>query len=264
MGQRGHRTAFTLVELLVSIAIIGILVGLLLPAVQFARESARQTSCRNNQHQIGLALHAYHNLHRTLPIGCIERRGWGQPDTRKQIAWSAQILPQMGHQPLYEAVDFDLAYDHPDNAEAAATPVEAYLCPTAIPKDGPRGEITYGGLFGERLVDRRPDDGVFLYDKEIAFRDCIDGLSNTMATGEDMLSLESQWINGGNVFVQAHPINDKNVWIGDNEIRSLHPAGAMVLLLDGSTHLLNESIDTQVLGQLITRAGHEVIPADTF
>ncbi len=264
MRRNCHPFAFTLIELLVSIAIIAVMIALMLPAVQFARESARQTTCRNHQHQIGLALHAYHNLHRSLPIGCLEWRGWGQPSTRKQLAWSALLLPQLEQQSLYEAVDFNYAYDDPKNAEAAATPVEVYLCPTAIPRDGPRGEISYGGLFGERLADRRSDDGVFLYDRQIAFRDCFDGLSHTIATGEDVLGPESEWINGGNVFVQSHPINDRSVWVGDNEIRSLHPAGAMVLLLDGSAHLVNQSIDKLVLGHLITRDGREVIPSDAF
>lgn len=264
MRTTSGRDAFTLIELLAVVAVIGILVALMLPAVQFARESARQTSCRNNQHQIGIALQAYHNLHRTLPMGCLEWRGWGQGATRKHLAWSAFLLPQVEQQGLYEAIDFQLPYDHPDNAEAAATPVETYLCPTAIPRDSLRGEISYGGLYGERLVDRRSDDGVFLYDREIRFRDCFDGLSNTLATGEDMLGPDSEWINGGNVFVQAHRINDPDVWVGDNEIRSLHPAGAMVLMLDGSAHLFNEAIDVKLLGQLITRDRKEIIPAGSF
>lgn len=250
---------FTLVELLVVIAIIGILLGLLLPAVQFAREAARQTTCRNHQHQIGLALHAYHNAHRALPIGCLEWRAWGAPKARKNLAWSAMLLPFIEQQALYDKVDFDYAYDHAVNADAAKTRVDVYVCPTAIPKNGPRGEISYGGMFGELLVDRRSDDGMFLYDQTMRFRDCLDGLSSTIATGEDVLGPESQWINGGNVFVQSHPINDRSVWIGDNEIRSLHPAGAMVLFLDGSVHLLNQSIDKRLLGQLITRDRLEVV-----
>lgn len=253
---------FTLVELLVVIAIIGVLVGLLLPAVQFAREAARQTTCRNHQHQIGLALHAYHNAHRALPIGCLEWRAWRAPVTRKNLAWSAFLLPFVEQQSLYEKIDFEYAYDHANNAEAAKTAVNVYLCPTAIPKGGPRGEISYGGLYGELLVDRRSNDGMFLYDRTMRFRDCLDGLSGTIATGEDVVGPDSEWINGGNVFVQAHPINDPTAWIGDNEIRSLHPAGAMVLFLDGSVHLLNQSIDTKVLGQLITRDGRETVTTE--
>jgi prepilin-type N-terminal cleavage/methylation domain-containing protein len=264
MRPNPSRTAFTLIELLVTLSIIGILIALLLPAVQFARESARQTTCRNNQHQIGVALHAYHNVHHSLPIGCLEWRGWGQPATRKNLAWSAFLLPFIEQPALYEAIEFDLAFDHPLNVQAAATAVETYLCPTALPRGGPRGELSYGGLYGERLVDRRSDDGVFLYDRIIAFRDCFDGLSTTIAIGEDVLGPDSEWINGGNVFVQAHRINDPDVWVGDNEIRSLHPAGAMLLMLDGSTHLVNESIDTQVLGHLITRDRREIIPNNAF
>ena len=258
-GGEGERLGLTLIELLVVIAIIGILVSLLLPAVQYVREAARQTTCRNHQHQIGIALQAYHNSHRSLPIGCIQWRPWSALTSRKNIAWSAQLLPQMDEPALYDAIDFDYPYDHPRNHDAASTVVESYLCPTEIPENSEHAEISYGGLFGERILDNKPNDGVFLYDTVISFRDCLDGLSSTIATGEDMIGPDSQWINGGNIFVQSRPINDQTVWAGDNEIRSLHPAGAMVLFLDGSVHLLNEATDRIVLGQLITRAGHELI-----
>ncbi|MEM9586939.1 MAG: DUF1559 domain-containing protein [Planctomycetota bacterium] len=258
-----RRHAWTLIELLVVIAIIGALVSVLLPAVQYARESARQTSCRNHMRQIGLALHQYHGTYRSLPIGCVEWRGWRQ-DHRKNMAWSAMLLPFLEQRALHDAIDFDYPYDHEVNAVAASTNVSTYLCPTAVNDQSVPGRISYGGLFGERLVDSQSNDGVFLHDRVIRFRDCTDGLSTTLCNGEDVVGPDSQWINGHNVFVQSHPINSKLAWIGDNEIRSQHPAGAMVLFLDGSVHLLNESLDTNVLGQIITRAKREVIDANAF
>ena len=253
------RSAFTLIELLVVIAIIGILIGLLLPAVQQTREAARQMQCKNHLHQIGIALHAYHNLHKALPIGCLGWRYGSTPPPKKHLAWTAFLLPQMEEQSIYEAIDFHRAYDDPVNAQAASTDIGTYLCPTAIPNKKLRGEVSYGGLYGERLTDNRSNDGMFLYEQVLRFRDCLDGLSQTLVVGEDTISPDGEWINGGNVFVQAHGINDKTAWIFDNEIRSLHPAGAMVLFLDGSTHLLTESLERRLLGQMITRDRHEVL-----
>ena len=106
--------------------------------------------------------------------------------------------------------------------------------------------------------------GVFLYEKPIPFKDVRDGLSSTLAVAEDVGGPDSEWINGRNVFVQAHGINDPAAWKGDNEIRSLHGDGAMVLYVGGRCQFLNQAIDKRVLGALITRAGGEVIPDNTL
>jgi prepilin-type N-terminal cleavage/methylation domain-containing protein/prepilin-type processing-associated H-X9-DG protein len=258
------RPGMTLVELLVVSAVIGMLASLLLPAVQAVREAARQASCKNNLHQIGIALHAYHDLHRTLPTGCIEWRGWSSPPTRRQFAWSALILPQLEQGNLHSQIDFGLPFDAPENAAAAAKRVSVYECPTALERDLERGRTDYGGLYGQRITDRDPSDGLFLYERSIAFRQISDGLTNTLAIGEDVGGPNSEWINGRNVFVQAHGINDPAAWIGDNEIRSKHAGGAMVLFADGRTTLLSESLDKQVLGKLITRAKGEVISSSSY
>lgn len=254
-----RRTAFTLVELLVVITIIGILIGLLLPAVQAAREAARKTACKNNLKQIGIALHNYHDTHRSLPTGCIEWRGFGAPATHRQFAWSAFLLPFLEQQNLASTINFNVPFDAPENAKAAATRLAVYECPTALERKLLRAQTDYGGLFGERMLNRQPDDGVLLYDRKIAFRDINDGLSNTLIVSEDVGGPDSEWINGRNVFVQSGGINDPKAWAGDNEIRSKHTGGAMLLYCDGHVDFVSESIERELLGALITRAGGEFV-----
>ncbi len=261
---RNRTLGFTLVELLVVIAIISILVGLLLPAVQAAREAARKASCKNNLHQIGLALHLYHDAHRTLPTGCIEWRGNRAPATRRQFAWSALLLPFLEQRNLYAQIDFRVPFDSPVNASAAAKRLSVYECPSADNRNLVRGQSDYGGLYGEIIVDRDSSDGVFLYDQSFSLRDVTDGLSNTLAVSEDVGGPDSEWINGRNVFVQSGGINDPNAWIGDNEIRSRHGQGAMVLFVDGRTRFMSQTIDGIVLGSLITRAKGEVVDSEAY
>jgi prepilin-type N-terminal cleavage/methylation domain-containing protein len=127
------RTGFTLVELLVVIAIIGILIALLLPAVQAAREAARRSQCTNNMKQIGLALHNYHDTHKTFPPAAI----WGTPNTPANVlgrlpdpyhhTWCTAILPFMEQQPLYDTVDFRL---RAWGQTIVSTQVQTLRCPS--------------------------------------------------------------------------------------------------------------------------------------
>ena len=254
-----QRRAFTLVELLVVIAIIGILVGLLLPAVQAVRESARRMQCQNHLAQIGLALHNYHSAFRKLPPGGIEVR----PETPggKQLAWSAMILPFLEESAAYEQVDFSFAYDDPVNADVAAKTIETYLCPSQPRDVGLEnfGPTDYGGIFGERIIGRNfPPRGVMIHDKAIRFRDITDGLSRTLTVAEDTGFRDGQWINAWNLFDQAFPINAAPAF--ENDIRSMHPTGANGLFADGSVSFLTESMDLKILAAICTRNGAEVVP----
>ncbi len=122
------KSAFTLVELLVVIAIIGILIALLLPAVQAAREAARRMQCTNNLKQIGLALHNYHTAHACLPYGSGSCCNKGNPQAWGGI-WCTMILPFLELQPLYDAIDFNIHHqDLPEDVVKTAIPV--YTCPS--------------------------------------------------------------------------------------------------------------------------------------
>ena len=253
------QAGFTVVELLVSLAVIGIVMALLLPAISSARESVRRASCMSNLRQIGIAINEYHDAYRTLPTGCIEWRGFNTPRTNRQYAWSALILPFLDERPLHSKINFHRAFDAPENAQVAATRVKIFECPSVPRKKTKRGPSDYGGLYGELINDREQDDGLFLYDTVLRLIDVTDGTTHTLAVAEDVDGPDSEWINGRNVFIQAYGINDKNAWIGDNEIRSKHRSGAMVVFVDSRTQFMSEAVRPLIVGQLITRTKGEII-----
>jgi prepilin-type N-terminal cleavage/methylation domain-containing protein/prepilin-type processing-associated H-X9-DG protein len=138
-GTRG----FTLIELLVVISIIGVLIALLLPAVQAAREAARRSSCVNNLKQIGLALHTYANAAGVYPPGYVSAVDPKVTDACDQDAenahgvdlgpgwaWGSMLLPQLEQQPLYNSINFSLSVAYAANNTCSTTQVNVYLCPS--------------------------------------------------------------------------------------------------------------------------------------
>jgi prepilin-type N-terminal cleavage/methylation domain-containing protein len=126
MSQRSQSQGFTLIELLVVIAIIGVLVALLLPAVQTAREAARRMQCGNNLKQIGLAIHSYHDVHKKLPYGS----GFDYVGANAGHTWTAFILPFLEAQSVYDLFDFRYGAGDPINQRAVTTVINTYLCPS--------------------------------------------------------------------------------------------------------------------------------------
>lgn len=259
------RRGFTIVELMVVIAIVGILVALLMPAVQAARESARRMQCQNHLRQVGLALHNYHAAHRTLPPGCLQWRPFRGNPRLKNFAWSALILPHLEATNVQQLVNFDYPFDHPLNAVARKTNVETYLCPSVPMPSEKSGKTDYGGIYGQRINTRvNTDNGVFLYDRKISHREILDGLTQTMMVAEDTGGPDAEWINGSNIFEQAGGINDPTAWVMDNEIRSHHRSGAMVLFSCGRTFFASDSTSRSVLAAMITRDWGDVWDMSQF
>jgi prepilin-type N-terminal cleavage/methylation domain-containing protein len=207
-----RRSAFTLVELLVVIAIIGLLVALLLPAVQAAREAARATQCRNNLKQIGLALHNYHDTVGWLPPGWLTS---GAPTGPNGWGWASMILAQIEQTPLQAQVRYNLRIMNSANEPIRGAVISTYICPSdpypdtvdlqltppiATAPPGPQAyyfhppeptpipfaKSNFAGVFGTRDLEAFPSagDGTFFHNSRLKLASIIDGLSNTLIVGE--------------------------------------------------------------------------------
>jgi prepilin-type processing-associated H-X9-DG protein/prepilin-type N-terminal cleavage/methylation domain-containing protein len=193
--RKQARPAFTLVEALVVIAIIGILVGLILPAVLQARNAAARASCLNNLKQIGLALHHYHDVHGQLPP--LPVRKGNQADPNAILGWMALILPQIEQDPLYrtsvEACAIDREPRHDPPHVGFSTVIRGYVCPSdsrllePLTDDLGRraGHTSYVGIGGIiRPGAKRGMQGALGGGPGCRLTDIRDGTSTTLMAGE--------------------------------------------------------------------------------
>lgn len=219
MRRSPHRPGFTLVELLVVIAIIGVLVALLLPAVQAARESGRRTQCANNMKQLGLAMHNFESVHNKLPPGTAAklRFSYSIDVNSEGYEWPYLLhfmLPFMELQNYYDAVrgpQFDLQNPWSDSSQWSPQVNGLQLKVLSCPSDGMNTQAkamanmntafrlsstNYLGIFnglndGENYLGTTPEkQAVFQYNKSRRFNDILDGTSNTMALAEYLTGLD--------------------------------------------------------------------------
>ena len=211
-----RRRGFTLIELLVVIAIIAVLIALLLPAVQQAREAARRTQCTNIMKQWGLALHNYHGVYNSLPLGAM---GVGSDVVGNEFGFHVRLLPYIEQGPLYEQFNQSLHYNETTisiNRDLKQERTPLHFCPSAKGEDQIANEadtytIHYYGVAGPKgprpaaLGGNYDHDGNFAstfggfsrsgcltVNRTYAFRDITDGTSNTFLMGE----ISNEPVNG--------------------------------------------------------------------
>jgi type II secretory pathway pseudopilin PulG len=212
-------SAFTMGELLVVLLIIGVLVGLLLPAVNGAREAARRVQCSNNLWQIGLAIQQYLASHSVLPPGVVNDSGpIVTTPSGYHMSWIVQILPDLDHRDLFRGINFrGGAYD-PSNNSVRATSLGILTCPSDA--SGHRNPVTgtaltsYAGCHHDVEAPIAGDNhGVLFLNSHVKFDDIPDGLSYTLFVGEVARAHPLGWFSGTRSTLRntGHPINRLNI-----------------------------------------------------
>jgi prepilin-type N-terminal cleavage/methylation domain-containing protein len=289
------RPAFTLIELLVVIAIIGILVAMILPAVQAARESGRRSQCKNNLKQIGLAIHSYHDHTGHIPPGYLTAVDASGNELGPGWGWGAMILPELEQGALANQIRYGLGIGDPTNAPARRTLLPVYVCSSDSPispftVSQTSVDVAYGnyvGINGNGGVSdfAATNDGVFLRDRSFKFADIRDGLTYTLFVGERCTRMSyTTWtgaVTGGAVpsnldpaavessaaLVLSHagPHLPNNPDVTDADATSsFHVAGVNFLFGDGSVHNINSEVNVWVYDGLASRAGKEAITGTDF
>lgn len=285
------RAGFTLIELIVSIAIIVILIGLLLPAIQKVRDASGRIQCANNLKQIGLALHQYHDINRYLPSGMIYKKS-----SHRFQSWHAKILTQLEQgnlsKDVAKAFQLDSNPFHNPPHAGLETNLAVFVCPSDSRISDSQvslrtqSKVAFSSYLGVEGANVLSFDGTLFKDSNISFGQIKDGLSNTLLVGERPPSPDFQfgWWYAGTGQIDSGSLD---LVLGAEELNllpiekapcapgyyeympgkindpcnifhfwSLHNGGANFLLSDGSVHFLHYSAKV-IMPALASRSGGE-------
>ena len=270
--RRFSSIGFTLVELLVVIAIIGILIGMLLPAVQAIRETARRCACANQVAQLGMAVHNYEYSMETLPPGVTDPNGpIASVELGQHIGFIVHLLPYMEQTAIANNFDISIGAYGAANAAARAQEIELLICPSfhvSANNAGTAGATNYAGCHhGSEAPIDADNNGVLFRNSAIAYDDITDGGSNTILIGEFLpFSRTLGWASGTRsslrntgtfmkhsdwLLADRAPLPPPNTVGG---FGSMHPAGAQFCMAGGEVRFISTMVDPKVFSNLGNRA----------
>lgn len=246
-----------------SVAVVAVLVALLLPAIQQAREAARRTQSKNNLKQIGLAMHNYHDNFNNFPSGTISSKTL-KPEERQ--SWQVSLLPYLDQAPLYNRLGVDQRESAVWNGDKQqpfiANEIMTFRNPSQFashrPGDpAPTDYVGWAGVGKDAPTEKCANNkkGIFGYDRTTKFADITDGSSNTVMVSDGVGKDRGPWAQGGKSTIRA--LTTKPYVNGPDGIGSPHAGGFHVLMADGSVRFVSEDIFPDTLEKLATRAGGE-------
>jgi prepilin-type N-terminal cleavage/methylation domain-containing protein/prepilin-type processing-associated H-X9-DG protein len=294
-----RRPGFTIIELLTVVVIIAVLIALLLPAIQAAREIARRTQCYNNLLQLGIAMGNYVSTHEVLPPGVVNDTGPIQNvPVGYHFGWAVQILPFLEQKTLYRQFDFRRGLYEGRNVTVQGGRMSNFLCPS----DPWSGSTNYMGCHHdlEAPIDAN-NHGVLFLNSHIGYGDITDGPAYTFLLGEARGGTSLSWASGTRATLRntGSPINAPDPTVGSrrtglyggfasssveesqDELKALikagvvpisfvggfgshHSFGANFLFCDGSVRFLKQSINLRVYRRLGNRADGELIDSEQY
>jgi prepilin-type N-terminal cleavage/methylation domain-containing protein len=282
---------FTLIELLVVISIVGVLIALLLPAVQAAREAGRRVSCQSNLKQIGLAVHQYAEAHKHLPPPKL-----GDQNTTPMGSTFVILLPYLEESNRFSQYDQTKPAGDAANLPITSKPIDVYTCASMrLPRVMPETACGEKFAYGSYIISTRTDyfnfgklDGAFANpsaDYSLGFQHFTDGTTNTLLVGETNFSMDGwlwsgcegfdgspkggnfAWADGYWIWAWGHMADSKpsvynnskeySAPLSNRSFRSDHAGGVQFVMLDGGVRFLSTNASPTIRRALVTRAGGE-------